>query len=103
MMEGILVSDSSQLDRRQLLRQATAAGLASALPATVVHAVGSTGDLIKAENEKPGSTDWLLQKTRVDSRTKYRCPWIEGYVSHTSILAGETLSIMVSTNPPSQF
>src|SRR5438309_518818 len=50
-----------------------------------------------------GTTDWMLQNTRVDPKTKYRCPWIEGYCSHTSIRAGDTLSIMVSTNPPSAF
>ena len=32
-----------------------------------------------------------------------RCPWIEGYCSHASIAAGETLSIFVSTDPPSDF
>src|SRR4029077_14952028 len=56
-----------------------------------------------AENEKPGTTDWLLQNTRVDPKTKYRCPWLEGYCSHTSLRAGDTIQFMVSTNPPSPF
>jgi hypothetical protein len=60
-------------------------------------------DLIRTENEKAGTTDWLLKNTRVDPKTKYRCPWIEGYCSHTSLRAGDTLAIMVSTNPPSSF
>src|SRR5262249_22572489 len=60
-------------------------------------------DLIRAENEKPGTTDWMLQNTRVDPKTKYRCPWIEGYCSHTSLRAGDELAVMVSTNPPSPF
>jgi hypothetical protein len=55
------------------------------------------------ENRLPGTRDWLLSSTRVDPATKYRCPWIEGYCSHTSIRAGETLSIFVSTNPASAF
>src|SRR6202040_3429654 len=59
--------------------------------------------LIRDENEQPGTTDWLLKNTRVDPKTKYRCPWIEGYCSHTSLRAGDTLAIMVSTNPPSPF
>ena len=93
------------LDRRDVLKKAAAVGgtlavtsLASAL-ATPEPALRG---LIR-ENEKPGTMDWLLKKTRVDPKTKYRCPWIEGYCSHTSIWAGETLSIMVSTNPPSPF
>lgn len=60
-------------------------------------------DLIRAENEKAGTTDWLLTHTRVDPQTRYRCPWIEGYCSRTSIRAGEALQIFVSTNPPSPF
>src|SRR6185503_5843444 len=41
--------------------------------------------------------------TRVDPRTVYRCPWIEGYCSRTSVRAGEAIEIKVSTNPPSTF
>ena len=59
--------------------------------------------LIRRENERPGTRDWLLTKTAVDPATKYRCPWIEGYVSHTSLRAGETLTFHVSTRPPSPF
>jgi hypothetical protein len=43
----------------------------------------------------------MLTNTRIDPATKYRCPWIEGYCSHTSIRVGETLQIFVSANPPS--
>jgi len=60
-------------------------------------------DLVRRENSRPGSRDWLLQKTAVDPRTKYRCPWIEGYGSRTSVRAGETIQLHVSTNPPSRF
>jgi hypothetical protein len=60
-------------------------------------------ELIRAENEKPGTADWQLAKTRVDPKTRYRCPWIEGYASHTSLRAGDTLTLMVSTNPPTPF
>ncbi|HEY5914262.1 MAG TPA: N,N-dimethylformamidase beta subunit family domain-containing protein, partial [Verrucomicrobiae bacterium] len=60
-------------------------------------------DLVLRENSRPGTRDWLLQKTRVDPDTKYRCPSIEGYCSHTSIRAGETLAFYVSTHPPSPF
>jgi N,N-dimethylformamidase beta subunit-like, C-terminal len=97
------VSGSSKLDRRELLKHATAAGLASSLAPLATPAAFRAHDLVRSENEKPGTADWLLQKTRADPRTKYRCPWIEGYVSHTSLLAGEELAVMVSTNPPSRF
>ena len=59
-------------------------------------------DTIREENEKPGTTDWLMTNTRVDPATKYRCPWIEGYCSRTSVRAGETIEFKVSTNPASQ-
>ena len=60
-------------------------------------------ELIAAENRQAGTTDWMLKNTRIDPKTKYRCPWIEGYCSRTSVRAGETLEIFVSTNPVSNF
>ena len=83
-----------QVDRREVLKGVAAAGfttvfdpVASALAAAAV----PRRDLIRTENAKPGTTDWLLRNTRVDPKTKYRCPWIEGYCSHNSIRTGETL------------
>jgi hypothetical protein len=95
----------SSIDRRQLLKRAAATGLAATLAPLAGTAAepARQRDLIRQENERPGTTDWLLQNTRVDPKTRYRCPWIEGYCSHTSIRAGETLSVMVSTNPASSF
>jgi hypothetical protein len=55
--------------------------------------------VIVAENEHPGATDWQLTRVRVDSQ-KYRSPWIEGYCSRQSVSAGESIDIMVSTDPP---
>src|SRR5262249_40222678 len=101
-----LPSDRTSLTRRDLLRSAAAAGLASSLAPLADAAAKPTPaqrDLIRAENEKAGTTAWLLENTRVDPKTKYRCPWIEGYCSHTSLRAGDALEIMVSTNPPSPF
>ena len=95
---------SSSIDRRELLKGATAMGLASALaPLTGIQTTAASPGLIRAENEKTGTTDWLLTSTRVDPKTRWRCPWIEGYCSHTSIRAGERLDIMVSSNPPTAF
>ena len=64
--------------------------------------VGRSG-LIAAENARPGTTDWMLTKTAVDPATKYRCPWIEGFASRTSVAAGQSIRFFVSTNPVSAF
>lgn len=102
--------DESKTNRRELLKGALAAGtLAGLAPQTLFAADGATAkapaspDRIRAENEKPGTKDWMLKNTRIDPKTKYRCPWIEGYCSRTSIRAGERLKVMVSTNPASPF
>src|SRR5262249_13557221 len=98
--------DPAQPDRRSVLRGAAAAGL-TALVDPAANALRGAGpprrSLIRAENERRGTTDWMLKNTRVDPKTKYRCPWVEGYCSATSVRAGDTLAIMVSTNPASPF
>src|SRR5947207_4979514 len=60
-------------------------------------------DLIRKENQRAGTRDWMLTNTRIDPQTKYRCPWIEGYCSRTSVGTGQKISFHVSTNPPSRF
>lgn len=69
-------------------------GASCAIPATAAEA-----NPIRLENQKPGSTDWQLTRVRADS-SGFRSPWIEGYCSKQSVLAGETIDICVSTNPP---
>lgn len=59
--------------------------------------------LIRRENEKAGEPDWQLTRVMLDKPNGFRSPWIEGYCSHQSLRAGETLAIMVSTNPPCRF
>ena len=88
------------MNRRDLIKGAVGFGALAALGGGAAPALA---DVTRAENEKAGTTDWMLTNTRVDPRTKYRCPWIEGYCSHTSLRVGETLEIKVSTNPPSPF
>ena len=58
---------------------------------------------IIAENRKTGTKDWMLLKTGVDTKTRYRCPWIEGYCSQTRYRTGDTLRIHVSTRPDAAF
>ena len=59
--------------------------------------------VIREENARPGTKDWMLVKTGVDPATKYRSPKIEGFVSHQSVRAGETVQFYVSTNPASRW
>lgn len=69
-------------------------------------------NLITTENQKSGTTDWLLTKIKKGTRPPkfepddepYEKGWrhrkeLEGFVSHTSIRAGEILKIYVSTDP----
>lgn len=93
------------LSRRDLLKGVAGLSAAAALSGCAQLATGkaSQSDLIRRENEQPGTRDWLLQNTRIDPATKYRCPWIEGYCSRTSVRAGEQISFHVSTNPASSF
>ncbi len=57
---------------------------------------------IVAENRHPGATDWQLTRVRPD-RGGFRSTWIEGYCSRQSVEAGDTIDIMVSTDPPRLF
>ena len=93
------------MTRREWLKIVTAGGAAGGLGGCATHPAGSasTRASIRRENSKPGTRDWLLTNTRIDPATKYRCPWIEGYCSRTSVRAGEEIMFHVSTNPPSPF
>src|SRR5438093_1535422 len=101
------------ITRRELLKGVINAGAAAVLSGCTWVEKDSGGvrrksvlgktDLIRRENEKPGTRDWLLTNTRIDPKTKYRCPWIEGYCSRASVRAGESIGFNVSTNPPSPF
>ncbi|MCR4416039.1 MAG: hypothetical protein NUV77_26790, partial [Thermoguttaceae bacterium] len=58
---------------------------------------------IEIENAKPGAADWQLTRVRLDKIDGFRCPWIEGYCSKQSVRAGESIEIMISTDPPQKF
>ncbi len=104
---------SEPIRRRDVLKGAMAASLSLAAGGTVSGwgrvaqaADGDTGrqpSLIQQENEKPGATDWQLTRVCLDRTGGFRSPWIEGYCSKQSVRAGETIEIMVSTDPAEKF
>jgi hypothetical protein len=96
-------SRKAQLSRRKALKRLAAAGALASLPGCSTVRGVVRDDRVQRENSRPGTTDWQLTNARVDPASKYRCPWIEGYCSHTSVRAGEALTFHVSTNPPSPF
>ena len=83
-------------------------GRALALTLAIWSATGATAaaqsSVIQIENAKPGSTDWLLTRVARHDDEIYELGWhrrrgIEAYASHTSIKAGDTLNVHVSTYP----
>ena len=94
-----------QVGRRHFIKTATATALAGALQGSTEPLAAQTPapSLIAEENRKPGAIDWQLTRVRLDKQASVRASNIEGYCSHQSILAGETLNIFVSTNPTTKF
>jgi hypothetical protein len=90
------------LTRRSLLKGTVGLGALALMPGCAILA-GTRTHQIRPENQKPGTRDWMLTHTRVDPATRYRSPWVEGFCSHTSAKAGETIQFFVSTNPASAF
>ena len=75
-----------------------------------------TRNRIQAENELPGTTDWLLTKIKKGTTPPRYAPpdenydrgWrrrkeLEGFCSQPSIRAGETLTVFVNTDPAVKF
>jgi hypothetical protein len=90
-----------ELNRREMLKGLMVAGAAGA-GAGLAGCASSAGrsrllsqrdpGRIRRENQREGTDDWLSRKTQVDPATKYRCPWIEGYCSRTSLRAGDSVT-----------
>ena len=101
----------SQFGRRELLKGVAATSLwAMAAPlladdpkADTSTDVGRRPKLIRQENAKPGATDWQLTRVRLNKSGGLRSPWIEGYCSKQSVEAGESIDIMVSTDPATAY
>ena len=70
--------------------------------------VAAQPDTIRLENAKAGSTDWLLTRVARHDDEIYELGWhrrkgIEAYASQTSVKAGETLNVHVSTYPVNKY
>lgn len=94
--------------RRDFLRElGRVTAVATAAP--YLNAAAAAGDNpILRENKLAGTTDWLLQKLEPAHGNNEDDPWqrrkaIEGFCSHASIRAGETLRVYVSTDPVSRY
>jgi hypothetical protein len=91
------------LSRRDAVARMAAVGSATVLGAARAAAAPAGSGPIQAENARPGTREWMITNVAIDPATKYRSPAIEGYCSHASIRAGDTLSIFVSTRPAGRF
>ena len=89
------------MKRRDFIRVTGAVSAGSPVLARAAQSAG--GGLVARENAREGTRGWMLTRTAVEPANRYRCPWIEGYCSRTSVRAGETIAIHVSTNPASPF
>jgi hypothetical protein len=79
-----------------------AVAIIGALALAVLPAPGDGPSVIRDENAKPGALDWQLTRVRPDGGG-FRSPWIEGYCSKQSVKAGESIDLMISTDPPRPF
>jgi hypothetical protein len=86
------------MTRRSMLRSGAASLLAAGATAAK-----RDSELIARENRKPGAIDWQLTNVRLDKSRAFRTRVMEGYCSHQSITAGETLRIMAGANPAGKF
>jgi hypothetical protein len=86
---------SRGVKRRDLLKGAAGLGLAGALGCA---AGPRRPGLLREENARPGTADWLLRPG--PSRKGLRDARLEGYASRTSVRAGEELTIQVSASAP---
>ncbi len=89
--------------RRNALKNLAGFGAVALAGQTPLFPAEASPNRIREENARPGTREWMLATPRIDPETKYRCPWIEGYCSRTSVRPGETISFHVSTHPPSRF
>ncbi|HZT32223.1 MAG TPA: N,N-dimethylformamidase beta subunit family domain-containing protein [Bryobacteraceae bacterium] len=97
---------SHRLGRRGFLQAGAGAG--TALAAQSSRSARRDNPVVR-ENSKPGTNQWQLQHTQFDDpvtlmsyplNRRLRSSVIEGFVSKTSVLPGESIDIMASMKPP---
>lgn len=90
-------------ERREFIKKATIGTVGASLPFRAIPFTDPfKKNIIQSENANPGSTDWQLTRVRPD-KSGQRMPWIEGYCSRQSVKAGDSIDIMVSTDPMREF
>ena len=107
-MNSLNGGSSRRIDRRDLLKS-TAVAAAVGIPqidestAAEPHSTSDAStNIIAEENKRTGTTDWQLTRVRPNA-SPYRTSLIEGYCSHQSVAAGDTLTVFVSADPARQF
>lgn len=87
--------------RRDWLRGSASASVGSLAMtsgiASLVPAKGLQDSLIAEENRREGTQAWMLERTEIDPKTRYRSPAVEGYASQASLRAGEVIELKIST------
>jgi hypothetical protein len=68
-----------------------------------LHPPPAENDLIRAENDRDGTTDWQLTYVKFDAKANHRQSLIEGYCDRMSVPAGEAIRFFVSTDPATPF
>ena len=93
---------NQQIERRDLLKAATLAGVSGVLAEYFpLKAAGKkVSQIIQQENKKKGTRDWQLTYVRPDRAEHARTKHVEGYCSKQSVRAGESISFHISTNVP---
>jgi hypothetical protein len=89
--------------RRDLLHGTLAAGIGALAAPHSLASSPSQPNLIRQENAKEGAKNWQLTRIANTGDPPLRSTAIEGYCSHQSIAAGQTLKVMVSVKPPCDF
>jgi len=88
--------------RHWMARMAMGTSLAASTGACL-HRPGLSSSKVARENQQPGTRSWILENHAIDTASRYRCPWVEGYASKTRVIAGERIAFFVSTRPASDY
>src|SRR5690606_18312807 len=90
--------------RRKFIKESAVLGFGTAIPNIpgIPKLWKGQTNVITEENALEGSTDWQLTRVRPDSSAQ-RTPWIEGYCNRQSVRAGDTLEVMIATDPVREY